>query len=130
MTASRKTVATRNHVACFGSSKSEQSIEQLLQCRKNTSTCITCATFMSLPVFPVDLALMQQCISYRSPVLKKGQTCRCQPVATLRENLSSHFPSLSKSQINEGCLLSNVERLRKLEFGRHLRPCFGKSLRC
>ena len=42
----------------------------------------------------------------------------------------SIFP---KGQIKEQFLLGNVEncgKLRKLEFGRHHRPCAGKSLGC
>ena len=41
VTASRNPVETRNHIACSGS------IEQLLLCWKNMSTCITCASSMS-----------------------------------------------------------------------------------
>ena len=41
---------------------------------------------------------MQQSSSYRSPVLKKGQTCRRQPVTTVREPFSPPFPFLQRMQ--------------------------------
>ena len=37
---------------------------------------------------------VQQSSSYRSPVLKKGQTCRCQPVTTVREPFCPQLPFL------------------------------------
>ena len=47
-----------------------------------------------LPVLPIDVAFMQQSSLHRSPVLKKGHTCRCQPVTTVTEPFSSQFPFL------------------------------------
>ena len=74
------------------------------------------------------------CFGQESTVLRKGHVCRWQPgtIVTERTILStvSIFP---KGQIKEQFLLGNVEncaKLRKLEFGRHLRPCAGKSLGC
>ena len=73
---------------------------------KNTSTCASptsCQTCQLMWVF------MQQSSSYRSPVLKKGNTCGCQPVITVREPVFSQCSFSSRSQINEGCFLRNVE---------------------
>ena len=38
-------------------------------------------------------AFMRQSSSYRSPVLKKGNTCGCQPVTTVRQPFSCQVPS-------------------------------------
>ena len=57
---------------------------------KNTSTCASptsCQTCQLMWVF------MQQSSSYRSPVLKKGNTCGCQPVTTVRQPFSCQVPS-------------------------------------
>ena len=74
-------------------SKNEQSIEHLLSCRKNTSTCAS-----SMPCQSCQLmwAFMRRSSSYRSQVLKKGNTCGCQPVTTVREPSSSQFPYSSE----------------------------------
>ena len=48
------------------------------------------------PVLPIDVAYMQQSSSYRSPVLKKENTCSCQPVATVRQPFSPQFPTFQK----------------------------------
>ena len=49
-----------------------------------------------MPVLPIDVVFMQQSSSCRSQVLKKGHTCRCQPVTTVREPSSSQCPSSPK----------------------------------
>ena len=63
-----------------------------------------------LPVLPNDVAFVQQSSSYRSPVLKKGSTCRCQAVTTVRGPFSPQFPFSQRGQINEECLLRNFEK--------------------
>ena len=85
VTASRNPVLARSQVACSG-----------LQ------------AFVLVRCFAIDGAFMQKSSWYRSPVLQKGHTCRCQAVTNVREPFSSQFPSSSKGQINEECLLHNV----------------------
>ena len=41
-------------------------------------------------------AFAKQSRSHKSPALKKGHKCRCQPVTTVREPFASEFPSLPK----------------------------------
>ena len=78
-----------------------------------------------LPVLPNDVAFVQQSSSYRSPVLKKGSTCRCQAVTTVRGPFSPRFPF---SQRVKSMKSVSFAILRKLELGRHLRPCVKKIL--
>ena len=49
------------------------------------------------PVLPIDVAYMQQSSSYRSPVLKKENTCSCQRVATVRQPFSPQFQLFKRS---------------------------------
>ena len=73
-------------------SRNEQSIEQLLRCRKNISTC---AGAISMSCQSCQLMWRSRCnpVHYRSPVLKEGQACKCQPVTTVRKPLSSESTS-------------------------------------
>ena len=84
-------------------SRNEQSIEQLLPCRKNTSnwdslrSCQCCQLMGRWCSNPVHID---------HQYWRKGthDTCRCQPVVTLaRKPFSSQFPSSPKQ-----CLLRNV----------------------
>ena len=83
--------STRNHVTSSGLSKKEHSIEQLLPYWQNKHL----PSFNVLPVLPVDRRFVQQS-SYRSPVLKKWHTWRCQPVTLVREPFSSVLPFSQK----------------------------------
>ena len=68
--------------------------------------------------------------SQQSTVLTKGHVCRCQPRTIVREPFST-VSIFAKGQIKEQFLLGNVEncgKLRKLEFGRHLRPWLERVL--
>ena len=64
----------------------------------------------SVAIYINDMTFLRQSSSYRSPVLKKRHTCRCQPVTTVMEPFSSQFEFFFvRSQMNEECLLGNVE---------------------
>ena len=88
-------------------SKNEQSIEQLLPCGKNTKhpVLVKCLASLAQLMWPS----LQQSSSYRSPVLKKGQTCRCQPVTTVREPFSSQFPFSQRVRSMKSVYVCNVE---------------------
>ena len=107
-------------------SKNDQSIEQLVSCWKQENLC----WFNVLPVLPIDVTFMQQSSSYRSPAPNREHThtYRCQPLTTVREPFSSHFPC--PQRVRSMTSVTFTRKLRKLESGRNLRPCFGKSFSC
>ena len=112
VTASRNPVFIRNHVAC---SSSQQGWAE----HWRTGRTNFCPSSMSCQ----SCQLMGRSCSnpVRSPVLKKGHTCRCQPVTSFHYCKGSDQWSVSPSQ---------CWKLRKLEFGRHLKPCVKKILGC
>ena len=126
VTASRNPVFIRNHVAC---SDSEQEWAEhwttfaMLKENKHLWSLVLVQCFASL----ANWWFMQQSSSYRSPVLKKGSTCRCQPVTTVRGPFSPQFPFSQRVKSMKGV---SFAILRKLELGRHLRPCVGMSFSC
>ena len=74
---------------------------------------------------------MQQSSSYRSPVPNREHTCMCQAVTTVRELFSPQFPFSQRVRSMKSvsfAMLKTKKELRKLEFGRHLKPCAGKIL--
>ena len=85
---------TRNHVASASQGKNDQSIEHwtnfvmLEEYKHLYHLCL----FNVLTVLPIDGAFVQQSSSYPPPVPKRGRTCRCQAVTTVREPFSPHFP--------------------------------------
>ena len=86
-------------------------------------------SFNVLPVLLIDRTLVQQWSSYRPPVLKKGLACRCQP-ATLWANHSLQSFHFCKGLDQWRVSPSQCWKLKKIELGRHLRPCVGKSFSC
>ena len=86
-------------------------------------------SFNVLPVLLIDRTFVQQWSSYRPPVLKKGLACRCQP-ATLWANHSLQSFHFCKGLDQWRVSPSQCWKLKKLELGRHLRPCVGKSFSC
>ena len=90
--ACRNPIATIHQESrCLFRFENEPSVKQLLPCWKNEHL----PSFNVLPVLPVERRFVQQS-SYRSPVLKKWHTWRCQPVTLVREPFSSVFPFLQK----------------------------------
>ena len=73
---------------------------------------------------------MQHSCSYRSPAPNREHThtYTCQPLTTVREPFSSHFPC--PQRVRSMTSVTFTRKLRKLESGRNLRPCFGKSFSC
>ena len=77
-----------------------------------------------LPVLPNDVAFVQQSSSYRSPVLKKGSTCRCQPVKLWEDHSLHSFHSrkgsnqwrVSPSQFWESLSLADTSDLVSRRF--------------
>ena len=78
----------------------------------------------------MDVAFIQQASTYPSLVLKKGHTCRCQPVTAGREPFLHHSIHFCKGSDQWRLCFLECWYLRKLELGGHLRPCAGKSLGC
>ena len=80
------------------SSKDEQTLNK--SCRAGrTSTCASSMYCQSCQL------MWRSCSNpVHIPVLKKGQTCRCQPVTTVREPSSSQFPSSSKVAMLDGTI--------------------------
>ena len=77
-------------------------------------------------------AFFHQLSSKRSPalkILKKGYTCRCQQVTTVREPFSSQFPCSQRVRSMKNVSFAML-RVEKPEFSRHLKPCLGKSVFC
>ena len=113
------------------SSKNKQSIEQLLPCRKNTSTCASSMSCQSCQL------MWRSCIN---PVHMDHQYQRADMQVSCSNHLErtilstvSMFPNSSKPQINEECLLRTCWKPRKLDPSWYLRPCVGcvgKSLSC
>ena len=84
-----------------------------------------------LPVLLIQWAFVQQSSSHQSPVPNIEQTCRCQAVTTVRQSHSLHSFHFCKGSADQW-RVSPLQcwKLRKLELGRHLRPCVGKSFGC
>ena len=78
----------------------------------------------------MDVAFIQQASTYPSLVLKKGHTCTCQPVTAGRGPFLHHSIHFCKGSDQWRVSPLQCWKLRKLELGRHLRPCAGKSLGC
>ena len=60
-------------------------------------------------------------------VQNKGYTCMCQQLTIVTEPFCSQFPSFSKVR-SMSSVSSQCWKLKKLEPGRHLRPCVRKIL--
>ena len=127
LTASRNPLETRNHVACSGSSKKETSIEQNLPCWRNPSTCASSMSCQSCQ-------LMGRSCS-NNPVHINHQFWRERTHAGVSQWPLWEDHSLQSSYFFKGSdqwrvSPSQCGELRKLEFGRHLRPCVRKLLGC
>ena len=73
-------------------SKNEPSIKHFLPWWKSKHLL----SLSVLPELPIYRTCVQQSSSHSSPVLKKGHTCGCQPVTTVRELFSPQFPFLQR----------------------------------
>ena len=109
-------------------SRTEQSIEQILPCRKNTSTCAssmscqTCQLMWHSCSNPVHINHQDRTESTRT---HSGVS-----QWPLYETHSLH--SLHPCQGSDQWRVSPSQcwKLRKLNFGRNLKPCVGQSLSC
>ena len=100
---------------------------ELLQCWKKSICPIVQCHCQCLGKEFVKLSRSQQSTVQERPRMQVSSSDHCQKA------ILSTIPIFANGQIKEQFLLSNVEncgKLRKLEFGRHLRPCAGKSLGC
>ena len=125
LTAFRNPCVTRNHVAC---SSSEQEWAEHWTTFAVPEEYKHLYLLSVLPVLPIDVAFVQESSSYRSPVLKKGQTCRCQPVTTVREPFSSQFSFLQRvGRSMNSVYFSNVEFWKSLSLADTSDLVFGRA---
>ena len=104
--ASRNPVDARNHVAC-SSLEPEKSRASNNSCRERIRIC---PSSMSCPCCNIiHSTFLQQSSSYRSPVLKKGPTCRFQTADSCDRPILFTVSIFAKGQIHEECVLRNVE---------------------
>ena len=125
--ASRNLFATSyQESCCLFRFENEPSIKQLLPCWKNNNL----PSFNILPVLPVDGAFVQQSSSHQSPVPNIEHTCRCQTVTTAKEAFSPPCSSSLKGQIDEECLLRNVESWESLSLADTSDLVLGRVFGC
>ena len=129
VTASRNPVATRNQLACSVSSKNEQSIEKVLPCWKNVSTCITCASSMSCQSCQLMVNSCSNPVHIHHQYRREGTHTGVKQWP-LWENHFFHSFHVRKGSDQWRVSASQCGELKKLEFGRHLGPSFANSLSC
>ena len=105
-------------------SKNEQSIEQLLPCWKNISTC---ASSMPCQSFQLMWCSCRNPVHIDHQCWRKGKHAGVSQWPLWRNH---SFPSFHPRQRSEQWRVSPPQcwELRKREFGRRIRPCFGKML--
>ena len=113
--ASKNPIVTRNHVAC-SSSQQEWAGDwtNLAMLEEQTFALVQCLASLF-----IDAAFMQQSSSYPWPVLLKGHTCR---------TILSRVAIFAKGQINEECVLRNVESWQSLSLADTSDLVFGRAL--